>query len=101
VLANVEGLDHEVLRKAFSGSGECVTSRCLKELSTAFKDDLLAIGGPESASLLAIQPNSCSIPFLDLNTLVMDQSNFLFGTSRSCPDGLKGNGAKLSMAIVS
>ena len=58
VLANVKGLDHEVLRKAFSG--ECDTSRCLKE----FKDALLAIGGPESASLLAVPPNSCSTPLL-------------------------------------
>ena len=62
VLANVKGLDHEALRKAFSG--ECDTSRCLKELSPAFKDALLAIGGPESASLLAVPPNSCSTPLL-------------------------------------
>ncbi len=92
VLANVKGLDHEVLRKAFSG--ECDTSRCLKELSPAFKDALLAIGGPESASLLAVPPNSCSIPFLDLKHFSHGSIEFSLRHISQLPEWTKGKRGK-------
>ena len=92
VLANVKGLDHEVLRKAFSG--ECDTSRYLKELSPAFKDALLAIGGPESASLLAVPPNSCSIPFLDLKHFSHGSIEFSLRHISQLPEWTKGKRGK-------
>ena len=67
VLPYLKEKDQEVLQIA-----SCVVddpSRYLKELSPELKDCLLAIGGKESAPLLGVDPDSCSMPFLDLRHL--------------------------------
>ena len=64
VLPFIKGKDHAVLQMAL-GSDD--TSCYLKQLSPELKDCLLAIGGAESADMLDVDPESCSMPFLDLS----------------------------------
>ncbi len=64
VLPYIKGKDHAVLQMAL-GSDD--TSCYLKQLSPEFKDCLLAIGGAESADMLDVDPQSCSMPFLDVS----------------------------------
>jgi hypothetical protein len=65
ILPYVTGYDHDVLQMALVAERD--SCRLLKLLSAEFKDCLLAIGGPQTADLLGVDPGSCSMPFLDLS----------------------------------